>query len=77
MTTALTLKKHARGDYRTADGRWRCYQPWLADNGLQHRWIIQWWDPDVEDNGDWLALDDDWPTLREARAALAEEIANA
>lgn len=50
--------------YESEDGRWRVICPWRLDTSLRHRWIVQERMPD----GEWFAHDDDYPTMREARA---------
>lgn len=67
----MRLRREAAGDYRTLDGQWRIAQPWMMDNGLERRWLLMSWD---EEYGGWQALDDDYGTLREARAELVLEM---
>jgi hypothetical protein len=67
----LVWERAARGDYRSTDGEWRIVQPYLLTNGLQYRWLIQMRADDVE--GGWFTLDDDYPTLQEAKLNAEDE----
>lgn len=65
----LRWRKIEAGTYESHDGRWRVVNPWRLDTSLRHRWIVQMWDDGF------FALDDDYATMREARAAAEYEAA--
>ena len=56
-------RKVKAGVYETSDGRWRVLNPWQMDTSIRHRWIVQ-----EHIDGEWFAHDDDYATMREARA---------
>lgn len=72
----MRLRRVGAGWYETPDGRWQIIKPRMMDNDLQYRWIIRAWCESREFTG-WFAFDDDYSTLSEARAALADEMSAA